>query len=162
MNVVTEVSDVNRAYEQLVSADDDLIGLIAYALYKKDKRDFHLGWLQQHGAQPQPEQVKAFTAAVLTLGQQLRYRTAARDMIDAYAKTVSDAEKPLIERGAVTERFEQAARKVEESIRWYRQIPAGIVAGIVIVVLLVAVAAAIGYADLGALGRFGSSTTIGQ
>ena len=31
----------NRAYEQLVSGDDDLIGLIAYALYKKDKRDFY-------------------------------------------------------------------------------------------------------------------------
>jgi hypothetical protein len=44
MSSVPESSDVNRAYEQLVSGDDDLIGLIAYALYKKDKRDFYIGW----------------------------------------------------------------------------------------------------------------------
>ncbi len=136
MNVVPEISEINRAYEQLVSGDDDLIGLIAYALYKKDKRDFYIGWQEQHGSPPQSDHMKAFSASVLTLGQQLRYRTAARDMIDAYAKTVSDAEKPLIEKGAVTERFEQAARKVEELIRWYRQIPAGIVAGLVLAIVL--------------------------
>jgi hypothetical protein len=148
-----ESSDLNRAYEQLVSGDDDLIGLIGYALYKKDKRDFYISWQEQHGSPPQSDHVKAFTASVLTLGQQLRYRTAARDMLDAYAKTVSDAEKPLIERGAVTERFEQAARKVEESIRWYRQIPAGIVAGLVFAVVLIAVAALLGYADVGSMAR---------
>ena len=122
-------SEHNRAFEQLVSGDEDLIGFIAYALYKKDKRDFTLGWVESHGVAPQAEQVRACRTTVLTLGQQLRYRTAARDMLDAYAKSVSDAEKPLIERGAVTERFEQAAKTVEHSIRWYRQIPAGIVAG---------------------------------
>ena len=150
----------NRAYEQLVSGDDDLIGLIAYALYKKDKRDFYLGWQEQHGSPPQADHVRAFTATVLTLGQQLRYRTAARDMIDAYAKTVADAEKPLIEKGAVTERFEEAARKVEESIRWYRQIPAGIVAGLIFAAVLVGVVAALGLADIGPGSRLERTTDI--
>jgi hypothetical protein len=143
--------EINRAYEQLVSADEDLIGLIAYSLYKKDKRDFYLGWHEQHGSAPQPDHVRAFTATVLTLGQQLRYRTAARDMIDAYAKTVSDAEKPLIEKGAVTERFEHAASRVENSIRWYRQIPAGIVAGLVLAVVFVAIVAGLSYTKIGPL-----------
>jgi hypothetical protein len=155
-----ETTEHNRAYEQLVSGDDDLIGLIAYALYKKDKRDFYLGWQEQHGSAPQADHVRAFTATVLTLGQQLRYRTAARDMIDAYAKTVADAEKPLIEKGAVTERFEEAARKVEESIRWYRQIPAGIVAGLVFAAVLVAVVAALSYADVGPMQRMERTTDI--
>jgi hypothetical protein len=153
MNTGTELGEHNRAYEQLVSGDDDLIGLIAYSLYKKDKRDFYIGWQEQHGSPPQADHIRAFSATVLTLGQQLRYRTAARDMIDAYAKTVADAEKPLIEKGAVTERFEEAARKVEESIRWYRQIPAGIVAGIVLAVVLVAVVTVMGYAEVGPLAQ---------
>jgi hypothetical protein len=148
MNTGPEITEHNRAYEQLVSGDDDLIGLIAYSLYKKDKRDFYIGWQEQHGSPPQSDHIRAFSATVLTLGQQLRYRTAARDMIDAYAKTVSDAEKPLIERGAVTERFEEAARKVEESIRWYRQIPAGIVAGLVFAIVLISLAAVLGYAGV--------------
>ena len=53
----------------------------------------------------------------------------------------------------MTERFEQAARKVEESIRWYRQIPAGIVAGLVFAVVLIAVVALLGYADVGPVAR---------
>jgi hypothetical protein len=153
MSFASDSAEVSRAYEQLVSGDDDLIGLIAYALYKKDKRDFYIGWIEQHGGPPQADHVRAFSASVLTLGQQLRYRTAARDMIDAYAKTVSDAEKPLIEKGAVTERFEQAARRVEESVRWYRQIPAGIVAGIIFAVVVIAVVALLGYADVGPVAR---------
>lgn len=154
----SESTEHNRAYEQLVSADDDLIGLIAYALYKKDKRDFYVGWQEQHGSQPQPDHVRAFTATVLTLGQQLRYRTAARDMIDAYAKTVSDAEKPLIEKGAVTDRFEEAARKVEESVRWYRQIPAGLVAGFIFAAILVGLVVALDYARVGPMQRFERTT----
>ncbi len=160
MNTGTEITEHNRAYEQLVSGDDDLIGLIAYSLYKKDKRDFYIGWQEQHGSPPQADHVRAFSATVLTLGQQLRYRTAARDMIDAYAKTVSDAEKPLVEKGAVTERFETAARKVEESIRWYRQIPAGIVAGIILAVVLVTVVAILGYADVGPVSRLERTTDV--
>jgi hypothetical protein len=162
MSFTSDSGEVSRAYEQLVSGDDDLIGLIAYALYKKDKRDFYINWIEQHGGPPQPDHVRAFSASVLTLGQQLRYRTAARDMIDAYAKTVSDAEKPLIERGAVTERFETAARKVEDSIRWYRQIPAGIVAGLVFAVVVIAVVAVLGYADVGPVARMQGINGLGQ
>jgi hypothetical protein len=158
MNSGTELSEHNRAYEQLVSGDDDLIGLIAYSLYKKDKRDFYIGWQEQHGSPPQADHIRAFSATVLTLGQQLRYRTAARDMIDAYAKTVADAEKPLIEKGAVTERFEEAARKVEESIRWYRQIPAGIVAGVILAIVLVAVVTVLGYAEIGPVAQMERTT----
>jgi hypothetical protein len=155
-----EVSESSRAYEQLVSGDEDLIGLIAYALYKKDKRDFYISWSEQHGGPPQTEHVRAFTATVLTLGQQLRYRTAARDMLDAYAKTVSDAEKPLIEKGAVTERFEDAARKVEESVRWYRQVPAGIVGGLILAVVLVLVAGVLGYAKVGPFSNLEQTTGV--
>lgn len=158
----SRAADHNRAYEQFVSGDDDLIGLIAYALYKKDKRDFFIGWQEQHGGPPQGDHVRAFSASVLTLGQQLRYRTAARDMIDAYAKTVADAEKPLIEKGAVTERFEQAARRVEDSIRWYRQIPAGIVAGLVFAIVIVAVVAVLGYAEVGPLARLNGFTDMAR
>jgi hypothetical protein len=148
MNTEADRAEHNRAFEQLVSGEDDLIGLIAYSLYKKDKREFYIGWLEQHGAPPQADHVRAFTATVLTLGQQLRYRTAARDMIDAFAKTVSDSEKPLIEKAAVTERFEQAARRIEDSSRWYRQIPAGVVAAVAFAALLFLALLVLGYAGI--------------
>lgn len=129
----------SRAFEHLVSSEDDLIGLIAYALYKKDKRDFVLGWREKSGSFPTVEHAKAFSATVLTLGQQIRYRTAARDMIDAYAQSVLEAERPLVEKSAVAERIEAAAKRVEETARWHRQLPAGLTAAVVLAVLIVGV-----------------------
>jgi hypothetical protein len=158
MSADFERTEHSRAFEQFVSGDDDLIGLIAYALYKKDKRDFYISWREQHGGPPDSDHLRAFTASVLGLGQQLRYRTAARDVLDAYAKTVSDAEKPLIEKTAVAERFEEAARKIEESSRWYRQIPAGIVAAVVFLLVLLLALPLLGYAGFDPIATLDDTT----
>ena len=160
MSNTTEMAEHNRAYEQLVSGDDDLIGLIAYSLYKKDKRDFYIkGWTEQHGGPPQADHVRAFSATVLTLGSSSRYRTAARDMIDAYAKTVADAEKPL-DRERCGHRALRGGRAQGGGVGsgWYRQIPAGIVAGIVLAVVLVLLVGVFGYAEIGPISHFERTT----
>lgn len=125
----------SRAFEHLVASDDDLIGLIAYSLYKRDKRDFFVRWREQNGSLPQPDHLRAFATSVLTLGQEMRYRTAARDILDVYAQGVLEAERPLIERDAVTGRIEEAARRLEQAGRWNRQLPAVLVAAAIFAVL---------------------------
>jgi hypothetical protein len=42
----------NTVYEKLVQRDDDLIGLIAYALYKQHKRDWLIAYRQREGREP--------------------------------------------------------------------------------------------------------------
>ena len=37
----------NTVYEKLVQRDDDLIGLIAYALYKQHRRDWLIAYRQR-------------------------------------------------------------------------------------------------------------------
>lgn len=143
-----EQNEYNRAYEALVSEDDDVTGLVAYAIYKQDKRDFLVRWREQHGAPPAPEEVRAFATTVLGPGQRQRYRVAARTILDAYASAVLEAERPLIAREAVTGRIEEAAERVEQAAVWWRQIPTGVIAALLYTVLLICVVVALRFAGI--------------
>src|SRR5687768_11606395 len=131
----------NRVYEHLVEGDDDVIGLIAYSLYKHDKRQWLMTWRAQHGAEATADQIEAFVNGQMTSGQRERYRTAARQVLDSYALVAVDMEKPQITREAVAGRVEAAARKVETQGRWWRQIPGVVIGAILSVGILIGVIA---------------------
>lgn len=42
----------NKAMEILLDGDDDLVGLVAYALYKQSKRDWIVSYRRQYGRPP--------------------------------------------------------------------------------------------------------------
>ena len=131
----------NRVFDHLIEGDDDVIGLIAYSLYKKDKRDWLIAWTNQNGAEPTAEQMAVFVDAQTTLTQRERYRNAARQVIDAYASVAVDLEKPAIIRGALVGRAEEAARKVETASRWPRRLLSGFIGGALALLVLVGVIA---------------------
>jgi hypothetical protein len=152
MTATEDSREYNRVYEHLVEAEDDVIGLVAYSIYKQDKRDFLIEWRRRHGGSPAADQLNVFTVGVLTPGQQQRYRSTARNILDAYAKTAVEAERPLIQRSAITERIESAARAVERSARWYRQVPAGIASALIYTLLLIAILLILRYAGVDLVG----------
>lgn len=143
---------INKVYDHLVEAPDDVIGFIAYALYKQDKRDFIVTWNDRHSAEPTEDQVEAFVNAQMTAAQRERYRSAARQILDAYALVAVDSERALITRDAVAGRVEAAAEKVETAVarsrRFWRQfflvlIGGVIAAGLVIGIVAILVAAGV-------------------
>jgi hypothetical protein len=133
----------NRVYEHLVEGDDDVIGLVAYALYKQDKRDWLATWRRQHSGEPTDDQIDAFIATQMSFGQRDRYRVAARQVLDAYAATVVDVERPAIVQGAVSQRIESAATRVENASRWWRQLPAAFIGALLFAVIIVAIVVAL-------------------
>src|SRR3546814_15750943 len=56
--------EYNRIFEMLVTASDDLVGLVAYALYKRHKRDWLLALRSKR--EPTPEDAQAFLTTVVT------------------------------------------------------------------------------------------------
>lgn len=131
----------NQVYEHLVEGDDDVIGLVAYALYKQDKRDWLATWRRQHSSEPTDDQIDAFIATQMSFGQRDRYRVAARQVLDAYAHVAVDVERPVITQAAVSQRIETAATRVENAGRWWRQLPAAILGGLFVAVVLAAIIA---------------------
>jgi hypothetical protein len=148
MTAVDQDDNYNRVFESFVLDENDQVGLVAYALYKRDKREFLITWRTKYGVPPTPDQVAAFVASVLTEGQRQRYRAGGQANLDAYAGKALEKERPLIAQAAITERIEAAVRQIERASRWYRQVPAGIASALVYTVVLIAVLLVLRYAEV--------------
>lgn len=157
--VMAEPSAGNRVYDHLVEGDDDVIGLITYSLYEKDRRDWLQHWQRQHGADPTADQFEAFVEAQLTFSQRDRYRSAARQVLDAYASVAVDLEKPVIIRDGIAGRVEDAAKRVEGSGRWWRQLPAAVVGGIAAALVIAGIIAILVAAGVDIAGYLGFEQT---
>jgi hypothetical protein len=110
-------------FSHLIEGENDLIGIVAYSIYKQEKRDWLMRWEATHGEPPTAGQVEAFVLANLTEGQKQRYRIAAQSVLDGYdgqfsARPVDDriASPPAspIETG-LARRIETAAERVESA-----------------------------------------------
>jgi len=145
----------NRVFDHLVEGDDDVIGLICYSLYKRDKRDWILAWRRQHDAEPTADQVEAFVAGQMTHAQRDRYRSAARQVLDAYASVAVEMEKPLIVREGIAGRVDEAVKRVESSGRWWKQFPAALLGGMLATAILVGVIAILVAFDIDIAGYLG-------
>jgi hypothetical protein len=138
----------NRVYEALVRSDDDLVGLVAYSLYKQHKRDWLIKFRQVRGVDPDPDQLDAFLLGERLPEQVARYHQAAAEALVDYSQASLAAEEPRIREEAIGERIAAAAHRIEASGRWYRQIPAGIISALIYTVLLIAVLLVLRYAGV--------------
>jgi hypothetical protein len=93
----------SEIYEKLVKNDDqDLVGMVAYALYKQSKREWLMQYEQSHGATPSPEEERVFVSAY-TRHELDRLREQAKSMLSAYANYVIDQAAPEIRERAQEE-----------------------------------------------------------
>lgn len=81
----------NFIYEQLVKSEDDLVGLIAYAIYKKHKIEFITKIKEEEHREPTEEECSAFFKASTTESQLAKYRNDAESILsDVVANTVNE------------------------------------------------------------------------
>lgn len=137
----------NEIFEQLVQKDDDLVGMIAYALYKQHKREWLLKFEARERRRPTPPEVLLFVEAQ-TQSQLLRLRQTAEFVLSEYSETIVEIEKPSIQRAALETELANATKgtlsKIEGNSRWYKQIGTGIASAaawsIILLVLLLVLA----------------------
>ncbi|HSV28675.1 MAG TPA: hypothetical protein VLL76_03925 [Candidatus Omnitrophota bacterium] len=91
----------NPVYERLVRGDDDLVGLVAYGLYKQSKRDWIKRYFDKHGASPSDDllldYVDRYSDADLN-----RFREQAEDMMLRFAEVMVEDRAPLIREEGLT------------------------------------------------------------
>ncbi len=71
----------NPMYELLVQAEGDVTGLMAYALYKQNKRDWLIGFQATNERLPTDAEVAAFILGERIPRRTANYRTLAEDML---------------------------------------------------------------------------------
>ncbi|HBF29010.1 hypothetical protein [Rhizobium sp.] len=128
--------DYNRVLEYYIedlgSDDLDLVGVVAYGLYKRQKRD----WIVQYksnnnGERPSDAEIGAVTSSYLTNDLKNTLRSRAADILSGYADTYVEAMEPQIRIEAVNSETLRQARDIETALKnqsvWWKQFFVGIV-----------------------------------
>lgn len=82
----------NYIYNQLVVSEGDLVGLIAYGIYKKHKIEFITSIKKEQHRDPTDEECSSFFIASTTSSQLDKYRTQAENMLLEMAGNITDKE----------------------------------------------------------------------
>jgi len=96
------MTEKNFIYSQLVSDDNDIIGMVAYGFYKKHKIEFIESVKAKHNREPNEEEWSAFMLASNTDGQLKKYlswaeNTLATFVMDTAGEQIKLAEKLMLE-----------------------------------------------------------------
>jgi hypothetical protein len=149
----------NRIYESLVTADDDLVGMIAYALYKQSKREWLLSFEADNGVRPNVNDIDAYVRAQ-TQFELRRLRSQAESILSAYAAVVVDAETPSIREDAieshVLDQVRYTLNNVEKQGSFFRQLATGAIIALGYTIFLITVAIALKYAGIDLIGVIGN------
>lgn len=104
----------NFIYEKLVKSEDDLVGLIAYAIYKKHKIEFITRIKEEEGREPSQEECTAFFKASTTDSQLTKYINDATSILSDVVVNTTKEELERYEREMLAD-YEESIRKEIES-----------------------------------------------
>jgi|GEM_PF-1771175 len=103
-------------FERLVESDDDLVGMVAYALYKAEKRDWIIRERERLGREPGAEDYDRY-AEHFGGDAVRRFRQDAEGMMLRFVDTYVDGATPGIREKAIKETLELEIARLDRAIR---------------------------------------------
>ncbi|MBZ0258040.1 hypothetical protein K8I31_18390 [bacterium] len=92
----------NQTYEKLIEDENDLVGMIAYSLYKENKREWIIEFRSNHSRPPNKDEEKLFVESKTPKDIE-RYRLQSEQMLTAYAGYILDKSTAEIREKAINE-----------------------------------------------------------
>lgn len=94
--------DKNFIFSKLVHDDSDIIGMVAYGIYKKHKIEFIESIKKTHGREPNSDEWHAFAISTNTDSQRGKYISQAETILatfvmDTAGEQIKDAEHQMLE-----------------------------------------------------------------
>ena len=87
----------NFIYAKLVKDKDDVLGIIAYSLYKRNKIDFINKYVTEHGSPPSDAEMTTFHASSTTESSLEGFRRQAVDLAREFMDSALDEERQELE-----------------------------------------------------------------
>lgn len=104
----------NYIYKQLVENRGDIIGHIAYALYKEDKIEYIAKFKEEHnGNDPTEDDLKPFNDMSCTTGSIDKYKFVASDILQSFLENTLEETKRDIEDSINRNHIEQIRKAIE-------------------------------------------------
>lgn len=154
----TSAMEYSKVFERLVQNERDMVGLVAYSLYKQHKRDWIILQTRRNGRGPNAQAEKTFEMANLVEAQIERFRDSAEELLQEFATLTVNSAEPALREKAIRETIGDALRRFEAASQWYRQIPTGFVSALVYTVFLIALALVLRYAGIDLISILQSTT----
>ena len=88
---VGDEPDRNIVFGSLVSGDDDIVGLVAYSIYKQNKHDWLVAFGKARGREPNDSELQAYIIGESTVRRLATYRHLAQATLDGRGPEVSRA-----------------------------------------------------------------------
>lgn len=103
---MSEQRRYNFIYRQLVESEDDVIGLVAYGIYKQHKIEFIRSFKEKNDKDPEDRDCDTFYLTSTTPDQLRKYRDQAENLFSSLVASTTNEE---------IQRFEQEMLKTYES-----------------------------------------------
>lgn len=135
----------NYIYKQLVENESDLIGHIAYSLYKSDKIQYIENFKNKHNVEDLEESDLAHFHDVSNMESSIkRYRNTALDILQEFSNNVITEQV-----GQIESDFENHLKKIVIPLKtkWWEAILQSVIGAFVFAVILAAFAFLIQYKD---------------
>lgn len=107
----------NFIYKKLVPSDNDFIGIVAYAIYKKEKIEFIENFKIKNSRDPTDLELESFHNFTTSDAQIRHYRNAAENDLEAFLDIVLSTKTEEIE-GFYRDAFRQVAKESGHGF-WY-------------------------------------------
>lgn len=135
----------HNTYSSLVQADDDLVGHVAYALYKRDKLKFCDDVARNQGRAPSADELSIFIRSSNLETRLQGYRTSAEALLGTFTELQLEEVVGKIEADA----DQRLLRELRASKSWVRVIQEGLVVSIVVALVWTVLVAALYAARIG-------------
>ncbi|WP_152612480.1 hypothetical protein [Leisingera sp. ANG-S] len=116
--------------------NENIEGLVAYALYKRHKRQWANKIRAEQDREPTPAEEAGFATSISTDDQCERYRKDAQDILIGFANSFVEDQRPFIAKEAVAGELIEAAQTVKNSGSFWSLLKVGVVSTIVTSALL--------------------------
>ena len=117
-------------FRRLVKSSDDLVGLIAYGIYKQSKRDWIIQYKEKHKRRPNSDAMNDyhdhFTDTDLD-----RFRNEAEGMMVAFSDVIVADKRPYIEKEIRELEFSALKRDIQVEIKNSTKLSTAILASVI-------------------------------
>lgn len=129
-----EEKQYNYIYGKLVSDPEDVIGLLAYSIYKQHKIEFIEDFKKKKGSAPTDADIENFIMSSVTQSQLEKYRESANTIL---SETVADAVQD--EMGRMSLDFQNVIEPVvkKHSSSWFKTVLLNVIGSFVFSIILV-------------------------
>lgn len=106
----------NQIYTKLVTDNTDIIGLVAYGIYKRHKLNFCTQFRDEYGRQPSHEECRVFYSTTNASDQLNQYRKTAEDIVSDIVMNTSLSEIQSFEEEMLRDYEEKIGNAVRSNV----------------------------------------------